>query len=64
MTRPVVDNKTARRMFLDRHLLLGSRSGAGKGDDLQWRWYNYMLVINGLCGDIFSVRTSVFLVSF
>lgn len=35
MTRPVVDNKTARRMFLDRHLLLGSRSGAGKGDDLQ-----------------------------
>ncbi|MDB4213417.1 winged helix DNA-binding domain-containing protein [Octadecabacter sp.] len=35
MNRPVIDNKTARRMFLDRHLLLGSRSGAGKGDDLQ-----------------------------
>lgn len=35
MTRPVIDNQTARRMFLDRHLLLGARSGAGKGEDLQ-----------------------------
>ncbi len=33
--RPVIDNQTARRMFLDHHLLLGSRSGAGKGADLQ-----------------------------
>ncbi|MBU2992556.1 crosslink repair DNA glycosylase YcaQ family protein [Octadecabacter sp. 1_MG-2023] len=33
--RPVIDNQTARRLFLDRHLLLGSRSGSGKGDDLQ-----------------------------
>lgn len=33
--RPVIDNQTARRMFLDRHLLLGARSGSGKGDDLQ-----------------------------
>lgn len=35
MLRPVIDNQTARRMFLDRHLLLGARSGSGKGDDLQ-----------------------------
>ncbi|MCF2871769.1 winged helix DNA-binding domain-containing protein [Octadecabacter sp. G9-8] len=35
MTRPILKNQTARRMFLDRHLLLGSRSGAGKGADLQ-----------------------------
>ena len=33
--RPIIDNQTARRMFLDRHLLLGARSGAGKGADLQ-----------------------------
>lgn len=33
--RPVIDNQTARRIFLDLHLLLGSRSGSGKGDDLQ-----------------------------
>jgi len=33
--RPIIDNQTARRMFLDHHLLLGSRSGTGKGDDLQ-----------------------------
>ena len=32
---PIIDNQTARRMFLDHHLLLGARSGAGKGDDLQ-----------------------------
>jgi uncharacterized protein YcaQ len=35
MIRPVIDNQTARRLFLDRHLLLGGRSGSGKGDDLQ-----------------------------
>jgi len=33
--RPVINNQTARRMFLDHHLLLGARSGTGKGDDLQ-----------------------------
>ncbi|AKS44726.1 hypothetical protein SAMN05444287_2360 [Octadecabacter temperatus] len=32
---PIIDNQTARRIFLDNHLLLGARSGAGKGDDLQ-----------------------------
>lgn len=32
---PIIDNQTARRMFLDHHLLLGARSGSGKGDDLQ-----------------------------
>lgn len=35
MTRPIIDNQTARRMFLDHHLLSGARSGSGKGDDLQ-----------------------------
>jgi len=35
MTRPIIDNQTARRLFLDRHLLLGARSGTGRGDDLQ-----------------------------
>lgn len=35
MTRPLIDNQTARRLFLDRHLLLGPRSGPGKGADLQ-----------------------------
>lgn len=33
--RPIIDNQTARRLFLDRHLLLGGRSGSGKGEDLQ-----------------------------
>ncbi len=33
--RPIIDNQTARRLFLDRHLLLGPRSGTGKGEDLQ-----------------------------
>ena len=33
--RPVIDNQTARRIFLDRHLLSGARSGKGKGADLQ-----------------------------
>jgi len=35
MTRPQIDNRTARRLFLDLHMLLGKRSGAGKGADLQ-----------------------------
>jgi len=35
MTRPLIDNQTARRMFLDHHMLLAGRSGAAKGDDLQ-----------------------------
>ncbi len=35
MTRPLIPNQTARRLFLDRHLLLGARSGTGRGDDLQ-----------------------------
>jgi len=35
MIRPVIDNQTARLQFLDRHLLLGTRSGAGYGHDLQ-----------------------------
>jgi uncharacterized protein YcaQ len=35
MTRPIIDNKTARAVFLDQHLLLGSRSGSGAGGDLQ-----------------------------
>lgn len=34
MTRPLVDNRTARRLFLDRHLLLRPQAGAGKGPDL------------------------------
>ena len=33
--RPVIDNQTARRIFLDRHLLSSTPSGAGKGADLQ-----------------------------
>lgn len=33
--RPVIDNYTARRIFLDRHLLSGTPSGSGKGADLQ-----------------------------
>lgn len=35
MIRPVIDNHTARRMFLNHHLLIGARSGSGKGADLQ-----------------------------
>ena len=35
MTRPVLDNRRARRLFLDRHLLLSRSSGAGKNDDLE-----------------------------
>ncbi|WP_116133587.1 winged helix-turn-helix domain-containing protein [Tropicimonas sp. IMCC34043] len=34
MTRPVLDNQHARRLFLDRHLLLRPGSGPGKGEDL------------------------------
>lgn len=34
MTRPFLDNQTARRLFLDRHLLLCPGSGPGKGADL------------------------------
>ncbi len=35
MTRPLIDNQTARRLFLDRHLLLSQHSGSGRGGDLQ-----------------------------
>jgi uncharacterized protein len=34
MTRPRIDNQRARRLFLDRHLLLRPGSGSGKGRDL------------------------------
>ena len=34
MTRPFLDNQRARRLFLDRHLLLRRGSGSGRGDDL------------------------------
>ncbi|WP_138469086.1 winged helix-turn-helix domain-containing protein [Poseidonocella sp. HB161398] len=34
MTRPFLDNQTARRLFLDRHLLLRPGSGPGRGGDL------------------------------
>lgn len=34
MTVPVLKNKDARALFLDRHLLSASPSGTGKGDDL------------------------------
>ena len=34
MTRPFLDNQRARRLFLDRHLLLRPGSGAGRGEDL------------------------------
>ena len=34
MIRPILDNKKARRLFLDKHLLLRSESGSGKADDL------------------------------
>lgn len=35
MTRPVLDNRRARRLFLDRHLLLRAESGPGAGPDLE-----------------------------
>ena len=34
MTRPFLDNQRARRLFLDRHLLLRQGSGSGRGEDL------------------------------
>jgi len=34
MTRPFLDNRRARRLFLDRHLLLRQGSGSGRGEDL------------------------------
>ena len=34
MTIPLLDNARARRLFLDKHLLLRSGSGSGKGQDL------------------------------
>jgi uncharacterized protein len=34
MTRPLLKNRDARRLFLDRHLLLQSGQGPGKGTDL------------------------------
>ncbi|MCC5959023.1 MAG: YcaQ family DNA glycosylase [Rhodobacteraceae bacterium] len=34
MTRPLLDNRTARRLFLDTHQLLRPQSGTGKGQDL------------------------------
>lgn len=34
MTRPVLQNTDARRLFLDRHLLLRPQAGSGKGADL------------------------------
>ncbi|MBK4217379.1 YcaQ family DNA glycosylase [Paracoccus caeni] len=34
MTRPLLTNPAARRLFLDRHLLLQPGGGAGRGDDL------------------------------
>ncbi|WP_040650401.1 winged helix-turn-helix domain-containing protein [Roseovarius sp. 217] len=34
MFRPLLDNCTARRLFLDRHLLLRPEAGTGKGTDL------------------------------
>ncbi len=35
MSLPVLDNQRARRLFLDRHLLLQQDSGSGKGEDLE-----------------------------
>ena len=35
MTRPPLDNRSARRLFLDRHLLLRPGSGSGRGADLE-----------------------------
>ncbi|MBT8456501.1 MAG: winged helix-turn-helix domain-containing protein [Rhodobacteraceae bacterium] len=34
MTRPLLENLPARRLFLDRHLLLRSGAGTGRGEDL------------------------------
>lgn len=34
MTRPLLENRDARRLFLDRHLLLRPEAGSGKGADL------------------------------
>lgn len=34
MTRPLLDNRRARRLFLDRHLLLRAGAGPGRGQDL------------------------------
>ena len=34
MTRPLLENRDARRLFLDRHLLLRPEAGSGKGTDL------------------------------
>lgn len=41
MTRPLLDNSRARRLFLERHLLLRQNSGSGKNGDLD-------AVLNGL----------------
>lgn len=35
MTCPSLDNQSARRLFLDRHMLLRARSGSGRGKDLE-----------------------------
>ena len=35
MTRPVLSNRAARRLFLDRHLLLTPGAGPGRGEDLE-----------------------------
>jgi len=35
MTVPIIDNTTARRIFLARHGLMDTPSGPGKGADLQ-----------------------------
>ncbi len=35
MARPFLDNQSARRLFLDRHLLLRPGSGPGRGKDLE-----------------------------
>ncbi len=32
MTRPFLDNQSARRLFLDRHLLLRPGAGPGRGE--------------------------------
>ncbi len=35
MTRPLIGNRDARRLFLDRHLLLRPHAGPGKAEDLE-----------------------------
>lgn len=35
MTTPILNNQSARRLFLDRHLLLRPGKGAGRGSDLE-----------------------------